>query len=106
MIPPAGSIRTELNDALVGGIRQRGPEAFGVIIIGLARLVVAVATLAVLLFASSVLGFNVTAVPFVAMSGLSAVLSWLITKDARWIETEQLEAVDDAGAAGRVSEWG
>lgn len=50
---------------------------------GLARLVVAVATLAVLLFASWVLGFDVTAGPFVAMSGFSGVVSWLITK-GRW----------------------
>lgn len=85
MNPPAGPIRAELNDALVGGIRQRGPEAVGLVLIGLARLVVAVATLAVLLFASSVLGFDVTTGPFLAMSGLSGLVSWLIT---RRIETK------------------
>jgi hypothetical protein len=79
MNPPAGPIRAELNDALVGGIRQRGPEAVGLVIVGLARLVVAVTALIVLLFASSVLGFNVTAGPFVVMSGLSGAISWLLT---------------------------
>lgn len=90
MNPPAGPIRAELNDALVGGIRQRGPEAVGLVLIGLARLVVAVATLVVLLFASSILGFDVTTGPFLAMSGLSGVVSWLVTRRGRVKESGQI----------------
>ena len=80
MHPPAGPIRAELNDAVVGGIRQRGPEAVGLVIVGVARLTVALASLLVLLLGSSVLGLEVAAGPFVAMSGLSGLLTWIITK--------------------------
>jgi hypothetical protein len=97
MNPPARPIRTELNDAVVGGIRQRGPAAVGVVIMGLARLVVAVATLAVMLFASSVLGLEVSAVPFAIMSGLSGLLSWLITRDGRWVLTVSKQAESASG---------
>lgn len=102
MNPPARPIRTELNDAVVGGIRQRGPEAVGLLIIGLTRIVLAVLVLGVMLFASSVLGFNVTAVPFAAMSGLSAFLSWLITRDRAWLKTgiPKSDASDQAGVGG------
>ena len=68
---PARPIRIEVTDAVVGGIRQRGPEAVGLLIIGLARVFLFIVVLGVLLFASSVLGFDVTTVPLAAMSGAS-----------------------------------
>jgi hypothetical protein len=73
-----------LNDALVDGIRQRGPEAVGLVLIGFARILVATGVLLVLLLASSVLRLEVSTVPFTVMSGLSGLASWLITRDRRW----------------------
>jgi len=84
MNPPAGPIREELNDALVGGIRQRGPQAFGLVIMGIARLIVAVLTFAVLYGFSWAFNLEISAGPFVGMSAVSALVSWLITKDVRW----------------------
>jgi hypothetical protein len=82
--PPPKPIRYELTDALIEAIRSRGPEAAGLVMVGLARLVVAVATLMALLLCSSILGIEVTPIPFAAMSGLSAVLSWAITRGGHW----------------------
>lgn len=65
MNPPARPIRTELSEAVVGGIRQRGAEAVGLVIMGLARLLVTFAALLILLFGSSVLGLKVTSIPLV-----------------------------------------
>jgi hypothetical protein len=52
--PPARPIRTELNDAVVGGIRARGSEAVGLLIIGLARVSIAVVALVLLAIAGKV----------------------------------------------------
>jgi hypothetical protein len=43
--PPAKEIRLELADALAAGIRQRGPEAAGLVLVGGARLILGLATL-------------------------------------------------------------
>jgi hypothetical protein len=77
--PPARSIRTELNDALIGAIRQRGPEAFGMMITGLARLVVGAFTFAVLFGISRLADYQVTAFPFAGMASISAWVSWAAT---------------------------
>lgn len=79
MNPPARPLRIELNDAVVGGIRNRGPEAVGVVIIGVARVVVAALVLALLLATSAFFDYDVTAVPFAGMTSASALISWLIT---------------------------
>jgi hypothetical protein len=81
--PPARSIRTELNDAVVGGIRQRGPDAVGLLIMAAARIVIAVVVLGLLFVASSLLGYPVTTWPFVGMTGISGLVSWLTTRDRR-----------------------
>ncbi len=84
MNPPAGSIKAEFSEAIVGGIRQRGPEAVGVVLIGIAHLFVAFIALTVLLFATLVLGFEISAVPVLIMSALSGVVSWLVGKKSGW----------------------
>ncbi|HVD40252.1 MAG TPA: hypothetical protein VNC16_04520 [Solirubrobacterales bacterium] len=83
MIPPARPIRTEMTDAVVAGIRARGAEAVGLLIVGIARIAIAVLVLVLLLIASKVIGIDVSAVPFAAMTGLSALVSWLITRKQR-----------------------
>jgi hypothetical protein len=45
--PPARSIRTEVSEAVVAGIRQRGSEAVGLVLVGVARLVLVAVTLLV-----------------------------------------------------------
>jgi hypothetical protein len=64
------------------------------VIIGLARILIAVLVLVLLLIASSILGFNVSAVPFAGMTGLSGLVSWLITRKKSWM--------DDDDGGGRV----
>jgi hypothetical protein len=102
MNPPAGSIRAELNEAVVGGIRQRGPEAVGVVLIGVAHLVVAFIALTVLLFATLVLGFEISAVPVLLMSALSGVVSWLVGKKSGWPFPASL-SVGDTDESGEDS---
>jgi hypothetical protein len=68
---PAGSIKAELNNAVVDGIRQRGPDAVGLVIIGLARLFVAAITLGVLLGIGAIFGYDMTAVHFAGLAAVS-----------------------------------
>jgi hypothetical protein len=85
MEPPARPIRTELKDATVAAIRQRGPEAVGLLLIGLARLTLATAVLVVLHFAGATMfGFNLMSTPFAAASVISLGLSFLATKGHEW----------------------
>lgn len=53
-------------DAIAVGIRERGPEAVGMLLIGLVRIVLAVAVLVILLllqlFGISTLGFSIESV--------------------------------------------
>lgn len=83
MNPPAGPFRTEVNDAVIGGIRERGPEAVGMMIIALARLVIAVITFLVLYGVSSILEIEVSAWPAAGMTIISGLVSWLTTRDGR-----------------------
>jgi predicted secreted Zn-dependent protease len=78
MNPPPRSIRAEMNEALVGGIRDKGPEAFGMLITATARLVIAVVTWAVLYGVSQAAGYEVTPGPFVGMGVVSALTTWLL----------------------------
>jgi hypothetical protein len=81
MNPPARPIRAELNDALVGGIRKRGPDTFGMVIEALARLVVGVLTFLVLFGLSKIAGYEATSVaPFAGMTGISGLVSWLVMR--------------------------
>jgi hypothetical protein len=83
LIPPIRPIRTEVTDAVVEGIRERGAEAVGLLIVGLARIVIGAIVLALLVIAGEVVGIDVSAVPFAAMTGLSALVSWLMTRGER-----------------------
>lgn len=83
MNPPARPIRVELNDALVGGIRQRGADAVGLVIMGIAYLVVGVLALLVFLCAGSVFGVDLTVLPVTIMTFLSATISWLTGRSIR-----------------------
>ena len=57
MNPPARSIRTEVSEAVVAGIRQRGSEAVGLMLVGAARLVLVAAALLVFgLFGTDLFG--------------------------------------------------
>ena len=80
MNPPARPLKTELNDALVGGIRERGSEAVGFFIIAVTRIVIAVLVVAVQLLASVALGYGVTVVPFAGMTVIGGLVSWLTTR--------------------------
>lgn len=93
MNPPARPIRQELSDAIVRGIRERGAEAVGLILIGTARLILAIAVLLMLhLFGSAVFGFNLASVPFAAISVLSIALSTMATWGYQWGSREEPEA--------------
>lgn len=83
MIPPARPLRTELNDALVGGIRERGAEAVGMVIMAIAYLVIGILTMLVLLGASSIFGIDRTALPVTVMTLLSAGISLLVGRSVR-----------------------
>lgn len=73
-------LKTELNEALVGGIRLRGPEAFGWMLVALIRIAIIVVVLVLMLVASWVLGYDVTAWPFAGMTTISGLVSWLLTR--------------------------
>lgn len=78
MNPPARPIRVELNDAIVGGIRKRGPDAFGMVIDALARLIVGVVVFCVLFALSKIVGYQATSIgPYLGMTGLSGLAGWL-----------------------------
>jgi hypothetical protein len=80
MNPPPGTLREELRDAAVRAIRARGPEAVGIVLVGTARLLLALTVLVVLhLFGEAALGFSLMSVPFAAVSVLSLALSVMAT---------------------------
>jgi hypothetical protein len=78
--PPARTLKTELNEALVGGIRLRGPEAFGWMLVALIRIAITVVVLVLMLIASWAFGYDVTAWPFAGMTTISGLVSWLLTR--------------------------
>ena len=52
------SIKAELGDAVASGIRRRGPDAVGLLLVGIARLIVVAATLAALLGLATAFGYE------------------------------------------------
>lgn len=72
------SIKQELSEAVIGGIRERGPDAVGLLLIGVSRLLVGAATLAVLLVAGSISGHDLTAVHLAGLGALAVLLNVLI----------------------------
>lgn len=107
MNPPPRTIRREAIEAIAFGIRERGPEAVGMLLVGLVRIVLAVAVLAVLLLLQllgiSTLGFSVESVPFAAVSVISVALSVMATLGRQLGEGDPSQAPtqDEAAAAGR-----
>jgi hypothetical protein len=95
MNPPARPLKTELNEALVGGIRQRGPEAFGWMLAALARIAITVIILALMLLSSWGFNYEVTAWPFAGMTTISGCMSWLLTRDRD--QEDDADAPDDKG---------
>lgn len=77
MTPPPGSIRGELNDALIGGIRKRGSDAVGLVIMGMARLLIGAATLGVLLAVGAVFGYDLTAAHLAGATAVAGLVGWL-----------------------------
>lgn len=75
MSPPTNSLKAEVNHALANGIRRRGPDAVGVVLMGMARLVVAVSTLVILLLAGALFGYNI---PTSHALGATAVVAALL----------------------------
>ena len=71
-----GSIKAELNEAVVCGIRQRGPDAVGLLLVGLAGLVVEAAALGVLLGISALFGHDINGVHFAGLTGIAALITW------------------------------
>ncbi len=76
---PARSIRAELGEAVVGGIRERGPDAVGMILIGLARLLIGTAALTVLLAASAISGYDLSALQFAGLSVTAVLLNAVLS---------------------------
>ncbi|HWN73939.1 MAG TPA: hypothetical protein VNN15_09055 [Solirubrobacterales bacterium] len=78
MSPPTNSLKAEVNHALANGIRRRGPDAVGVVLMGMARLVVAISTLVILLLAGTLFGYDITASHAFVATAVVAALNWLI----------------------------
>jgi hypothetical protein len=97
MNPPARSIGTELNDALVGGIRERGSEAVGLVLIGAARLFLAfLAVLLSQILGVAIFGFDLVSLPSAALSVISVALSVVATTGLRWSGNPDPEAGSDS----------
>jgi hypothetical protein len=71
------SIKGELGHAVVGGIRQHGADAVGLVLIGLARLLVGVATLGALLAGGAIAGLEMSTTHFAILTGGAAFLNLL-----------------------------
>ena len=71
------SIKAEFSGAVATGIRQRGPDAVGLLLIGIARLIVGAATLAALLGLASAFGYDTAGAPLASITGISAAITWI-----------------------------
>jgi hypothetical protein len=78
MSPPTNSLKAEASHALASGIRSRGPDAVGVVLMGMARLIVTVSTLVILLLAGMVSGYDITASHAFGATVIVAALNWLL----------------------------
>jgi hypothetical protein len=81
MTPPPRSIRGELNDALIGGIRRRGSDAVGLVIMGMAKLAIGVVALAALLAVGAIFGYDITVLAGLA-TAVAGLVGWLSGGDA------------------------
>jgi hypothetical protein len=100
MNPPARPLKTELNEALVGGIRQRGPEAFGWMLVALTRIAITVIVLVLMLIASWAFHYDVSAWPFAGMTTISGLVSWLTTRGLGQTEDDREPKTQDLKVGG------
>jgi hypothetical protein len=77
MSPPTESIKAELSHAVARGIRRRGPDAVGLVLIGMARLAITASTLAVLLVAAAAFGYNASGLGLAGATAFAGLLNWL-----------------------------
>ena len=83
MKPAAGSIKGELGNAVVDGIRQHGADAVGLVIKGIARLIIGATALGVLLVDSAIAGYDLTAAHFAGLTAVAALINWLFAGNSR-----------------------
>jgi len=70
------SIRGELNAAVITGIRERGSDAVGLLIMGIARLIIGGIALGVVLGVAAIFGYDMTAVHLTGATAIAGVISW------------------------------
>jgi hypothetical protein len=76
VLTPPQSIRGELNAAVISGIRERGSDAVGLLIMGVARLIVGVITLGVVLGVAAIFGYDMTAVHLTGATAVAGLVGW------------------------------
>jgi hypothetical protein len=77
MTSPAPSIKSELNHAVAKGIRRGGPGAVELVLIGMAKLVVAACALGILLATAALAGYDLTTLHFAGVTAIVAAVGWL-----------------------------
>lgn len=77
MSPPTQSIKDELNHAVARGIRRRGPDAVGLVLMGMASLVIMTLALGVLLIAVAVSGTGAITLGLAGVTLVTGLLKWL-----------------------------
>jgi hypothetical protein len=75
-LTPPQSIRGELNAAVISGIRERGSDAVGLLIMGVARLIVGGVTLGVVLGVAALFGYDMTAVHLTGATVVGGLVGW------------------------------
>lgn len=78
MTRPPSSLKGELNNALIGGIRQRGSEAVGLMLVSMVKLAVGTAALTALLILAAIFGFEMTATLLAGATTLAGLGRWLV----------------------------
>jgi hypothetical protein len=108
MQPPAGPIRSEARDAIALGIRTSGPRAVNILLIGLARIFLALFALVILhLIGAEMFEFSLLSIPFASISVLSVALSLMATAGRPGEQSESEEPTrDERGSWGASAEYG
>jgi hypothetical protein len=73
------TIHVAITKATIEGIKHHGPEAAGIVMVGLAHLILVIAGLAAIWLASLCLGFNASAYS-VGASGAAGAWAWWLRK--------------------------
>jgi hypothetical protein len=83
MKPAARSIKDELGNAVVDGIRRYGGDAVGLFLIGVTRVIVGAAALGVLLASSAIADYDLTAAHFAGLTVVAALINWVAAGNSR-----------------------